>query len=492
MEILTEIVRKLNKAEVGLLNSYYKTLTESRAEKRLELLNLLMSGMDIDDAEAARIIYKKKPDAAFSHLKERLKKDILSIVLLQDPDKKFEVPSRKAKFAVRKYLMEGELLISRGISSEGIRILKKAAKIADRFELVAEQILIEDLLRDHVGYNAGLQEFENYSQNIEDNLFILNELLYSKHELKKLTLANLYKANKSRDYKDIASETLVKLRESYNRTNSAHIGYWYYKTAVSYYLAIREYEQALIFANNFLILVEEEEAVFSKANIAGINMNIAVILLNLDRASEAVEFAMTAVENFKSGLINELVALEVLFFTYFRSKQYEECAFVLNKGLKHKKIKSNEFVEAKWKYFRANLDVINGRYDLAMKTLTQHTELSKDKSGYLIGFKILEIIVIVEEDLRDWYEYRLEALKKLLQRQKDKNVARAKLIYSILYNLVRQGFDFDITYEAKRDEFKKLIDAKGEYYWDCLGYEVIKFDQWFLSKCKNQGKIEAA
>ena len=488
MQILTEIISKLNKAEVALLNSYYRTLAESRSSKRQELLELLLSGeTDIDDEEAAKIIYGKAPDAAFSHLKERLKNDILGIILLQDPERKFSVPSRQAKFTVRKRLMEGELLLSRGISGEGIKILKKAAKLAAKFELVAEQILIEDLIRDHLGFKIGLAEFEKYSQNIEDNIFILTEILYSKHELKKLTLSNLFKANRKKGYKDIAAETLVKLRESYNRTNSPHIGYWYYKTAVSYYLAIREFKQALVFANNFLILVEEEIAIQSDSNIAGINMNIAVILLNLKRPEEAIEFAMTAVEHFKTGLINELVALEVLFYAYLRSYQYDQCAYVLKTAFKHKKIKSNKFVLAKWNFLRANYDVMTGNFDDALKELSKHTSLSKDKSGWLLGFKILEIIAIVEAGLNDWFEYRLEAFKKLLQRQKGNNIHREKLIYSILYNLVRQNYNFDITYEAKIDDFKKLIDAKGDYYWNSNSYEVIKFDEWFLSKCKKYG-----
>ena len=84
----------------------------------------------------------------------------------------------------------------------------------------------------------------------------------------------------------------------------------------------------------------------------------------------------------------------------------------------------------------------------------------------------------------DMIEFRIEALRKLLQRQKDKNITRVKTIFSILSTFTKTGASYKKTYLKEKANFELLIQQEDAYNWDPLGFEVIRFDAWFLSKFK--------
>jgi hypothetical protein len=108
--------------------------------------------------------------------------------------------------------------------------------------------------------------------------------------------------------------------------------------------------------------------------------------------------------------------------------------------------------------------------------------LNKDKSGWLLGLRMLELLIMVEIGDFEWFDFKLENFRKLLQRQKEENVQRSKVIFNVLKTLSKMDFDYFDTLEKEDKNIKLLEEAENELQWDPKGFEVIRFDDWIKSK----------
>ena len=61
----------------------------------------------------------------------------------------------------------------------------------------------------------------------------------------------------------------------------------------------------------------------------------------------------------------------------------------------------------------------------------------------------------IEKNDFEWFDFKLENFRKLLQRQKEENIQRSKVIFNILKTLSKSEFDY---FETLEKEQKK--DAK--------------------------------
>lgn len=483
MKTLVPLIKVLRPGEVRLVKHFLKLETNAEVKKRLQLFELIVSGKVDTDKKALKKLYKtEKNNSAFSHLKERLRKDVLNVLFLQDASKKFSTKYANAEFECRRNFIQADILIARGAYNEGAQLLEKALEKAKKFELPIESILMEQLLRKMYHRIKSLKTLELYNQNIQKNIRFLEDLNKVEEFSNILAVPRLFKANPKFTSDEYKKEMIVELDKMYKRTNSAKIGFWYYMTANDYYSNQREFDEALKHNLSFLELIKNEPAVYSSANWAGANGYVAENFINTHAYEDAIGYAQIAVRNFKKDGINEFNALEVLFFAFYRSYQFEEAENILNKVFVHQRLKANAFYHAKWLYLRACLEFSKHEFSKALKTLNEITELNKDKSGWLLGLRMLELLIMVEKRDFDWFDFKLENFRKLLQRQKLENIQRSKVIFNVLKTLSKTEFDFFETMEKEKENIRLLEEAQNEFYWDPKGFEVIRFDDWLKSK----------
>ena len=125
---------------------------------------------------------------------------------------------------------------------------------------------------------------------------------------------------------------------------------------------------------------------------------------------------------------------------------------------------------------------VKGDLDAAHDFLAASDELTKDKTGWFVGFKLLLIYITFEQKDYYWLEFQLESFRKLLQRNKEANFARAKVIHKIAQALLKVGGDFKKIKQTNDKDLQLLIGEEGDMAWDPTGYEVVRFDEWFLKK----------
>ncbi|MCB9500286.1 MAG: hypothetical protein H6690_03450, partial [Erysipelotrichaceae bacterium] len=179
---------------------------------------------------------------------------------------------------------------------------------------------------------------------------------------------------------------------------------------------------------------------------------------------------------------NELLVKEYQFLVLSQLGRGDEYLNCLNFALKHNVLNKSKFEAGKWTYYHAIYLFKQKKFSEALLELQKENELLKDKSGWLFGHKLLEIMCYMELEEFDMIEFRIEALRKLLQRQKDKNISRVKTIFSILSTFTKTGASYKKTYAKEKKNFDLLINAINPYNWDPLGFEVVRFDSWFTKK----------
>lgn len=478
MKTLTQIVKVLKPSEVRLIRSFYKVQPNGEVKRRLELFELVKSGKATTDVEAARAIYKCEPNSAFSHLKNRLQKDVLNILLLKEGSKKYETRYAQSIFDCRRMLIEGQILIERGAYKAGEVVLLKAKELADEFELFAEAILINDILRTNIGIRKGEQAYINFGPVIEENLDKLKKYLVVKDQYYRFNFSSQSKKNVEQHLKSLIGAALSDAEDFYSTTQAATIGFYYNYLGIFYGHLFKDFDLASKYAKDYLKLVLNNPSISSQTRIGSANLQIASIATNKANYDEALEFAKNAKENFITGLFNELQAIEVMFITAFHKQDFTFAQSIWDMAVVHPKYKSNKQTPAKWEYFKANLLFADGQYKQASVMLMKETELTKDKAGWLMGYRILELMCAIEQGDYDIIDYRAESFKKLIQRQKEENVERPRTILKVLSTFVKMGGDVKKTFAEEKTNIELLQKGEGEYWWDPMGFELIRFDGW--------------
>lgn len=476
---LTQIIDILKPGEVRLIRNFYRIQSNGEIKQRLKLFDLIKTKGVTDDQQACKIIYDCPPNSAYSHLKARLQKDILSLLLVQEGSKRYETPYAQAVFDCRRMIIEGQMLIERGAYDIGVKVLTKADKLAKKYELYNEDVTIADILRSHLGIKRGLKAYNKYNADIEQMADKMIKLLQSRDYYHRLMVPNLFQKNREQHFSDYSVDALAQLGKYYKETRSGKIGFYYWHLKVYHHQIHKEMPLALDAAQSLLKLLEKTPAIHSNSRVASANFQIAAISAYMGKYADAFKSATKAHSMAVKGLMNELAALEMMFLTAFQAGKYKEAQTIVNKAKAHPKIKANKLIPAKWDYYQAYLLFVSGKYEEASRMLWNYNELYKDKAGWLLGLRILELMCMVQQDELEIMDFRTESFRKLIQRQKSENVQRVKDMVKVMESYVRQGGNKEKTLKKEARRLSLLRSGEGNYQWDPLGFELIRFDEWF-------------
>ncbi|HEU4717106.1 MAG TPA: hypothetical protein VFU15_04705, partial [Bacteroidia bacterium] len=287
------------------------------------------------------------------------------------------------------------------------------------------------------------------------------------------------------EYVKKGENVMLELSSISDASHSSRIRFFRNLAAINYHSAAHDFEKAEKFAGQLLSSVEKDRIVLSRSNRAGANMELANVYLNMGKYDRAVEYATKAAGLFKTGMINQLNAYILLFFSYFRNKQFSEAEDVLRMSQNHRLVKHriNPMMHSRVHLLRAAFTFFQGDVEQSSRILNRNTEPDRDKDGWMPGFYMLDLLILMEKKAVELASYRLEAFRKMIRRyQVCQREMRLPVITSILKDIVKNDFDFRNVLPAHEPEIKKLSEAREQYYWNPAGYEVIRFDEWLMRK----------
>jgi hypothetical protein len=484
MKELHQLVKSLNEREVKAYKRFFNLDDEGEeATKKSELFNIIREHNVRTDREACKRIYGTLPNSAFSHLKKRVRDDILNTLLLLDKTEQAERTDFSTQLRLcSRYILEAWILFRKGLVSPGVQSLKRARHIAYKYDLNFQKVYVNDLLRAYFGYNYGLDIFKKLTDELNKELDSLQKLITAKELNEKVFLPNMFFKNKINEYKEYARQTAETLKQYSETSESANLKYQYWQAAIYNAEINNDYQSALVFASEMLEGVKTIPGLHSNARLSNGYLQIANVQLHLQQFAEAEENLQASLKVLRPVSVNVLISLEYSFLCNFHLGNFEVCNERTERAFNHPRFKTSEFTIAKWQYYKAALEFVQKRYNNVFPFLSKDSLIKKDSSGWLLGHKLLEIMTLIELKDFEKVDFRVESLRQLLFRNKDKKITRAKACLQILSTFVRTGYEWKRTLALEAKLVTKLEKAEGDYEWSPTSFEVTRFEKWLTSK----------
>lgn len=485
MDSLRSLIKVLRPSEKKLLRHYYSRITNSEDKLRLKLFNLIERGK-VSDKESALANLKHPGGASFSHLKSRLKNDILNILLLQETNKRFAQLNRAAELECRKKVAQSHVLLLRGAQMEGLKILKKALALAERFELFGEKLQMNHLLREYSAGSAPASELERLNTEIKKDLKRYEVLLYVEEQSVLLASPEMGKRLRAKSNEKKYIQLIDDLGKLYKKHKVARIGFWYFMAATEYHTTRRNYEKVLELGLNFLKLVEKSPAVRSKNNRAGVNQMVGFAQIELRNFEQSISHLSVAEKLFPAAGFNRLQCLQFLAISELASGRYIDSLQTAEKAFSHPRIEAREQLLPRWLFIKACVEFLRGDANTSFKTLNRDGYLVKQQDEWNIQYRLLEMLQLIEMGDEEWLDFKLDATRKFLTRHKKLDTPRVRAAIDLIGNLLRKEFDFGEISENNHQLLKLCLDESDGYEWSPTGAEIVRFDTWIRNKIPNQ------
>lgn len=479
MENLKTLIKSLSPGEEKLVRHFYKLRGFGEYRKREQLFDALLYDQVKSEAALAGLAGYDATNSSFHNLKSRLKSDIVCVLLMQESSCKFNTQYAQAMFSCRRSLLTGEILLSRGVYQEGISLLRKAAKIAEKYELYAERIITEDALRNHYAGSNDIDELYSGTETIDDNYRLLGQMMSSKKKLYQTVFPQ--SGMFAEDAPHYGSEEMLnELEVIGNSSDSKRVSFYSKLSRLNLLHTSGDLPRAVNCALDLLQDVENNPVIMSAANQGGIHLELANMYLRMHEFDKSELHAQKALELFKKGMLNHMRAATLVFYAQVHSERYDVAATTLTEVLN-----SRCLLEPQYELLKQRLNLVAAWFAFAMNNVNESAKrfkncgaLVKEKGAWCHGYCILEILLLAEKGSVEAAGYKLDAFRKQIARaKKDANINRSLLIVAIMKQLVRSGNDYSETSRIASKEIVQLIDPAYGATWDPTGYEIVPFER---------------
>lgn len=431
-------------------------IRNSAISKKSLLLDFFIHKPGLSDSEYSSLIYKDPDSTAYSQLKKRVKEELEELLLLLKPRAQNE--EIRKRIECTELLLQSQVLLGRGLKSEGAKVLEKSLKKAIEGDFADLTLSIFDICQrfklEDVLSKKDLPELE---QVIKSHLQILINQHYTqerKHGTyeKNMHLSQiLHQLNFDRKNWGL----IATIRQSISEKNFAKAS-----------SLIQDSESN--FLNSDGQKEVSEEFYFAKLQV----------LLQTEKYREVLQNSNQLHTKFVLSLENQINLAQKEWVALFHLQRYEEALEILKKRL----IPHSPELMGRWKYWES---VILFKQKFLKRALLLAHECQSDlknSPNYYLGSKMLELMILFDQNDQDWLEYKMDNLRKLVCRWKGKISLRIEASFILFQELQRH-----LPFESKADlvqsnHFRMLRFGVDAYAWNPLDYELIRYDQWFSEK----------
>lgn len=457
MESLNQLLDSCSLPEKMQLVEYAK-IKNPPSSKKLTLMKLLVSQPGLTDAEYSHQIYQKAECAAYFQLKKRVKDEFQELLMLLKPSccKK----ETQLHIECSELLFKSQLILARGIRSEGAKLLEKGLKMAIKYSLhdliltiystatrfdLGEILNKNDLPELEIAVKSHLRllmrknyaQIENQKKAKNQHLKIMiSQLRYSQNSW--LILDEINQSIQKKAYKTAWCQ--VTEAESIGISDTAH------KT-----------KEELLIAKMSILLAQRE---FSKL---------------LDACNDTIDTSSFSSENSLRLALTHWYAL-------FHLNKLEDAFYILKNNL----LKSETNQPALWSYLEAFIKFKQQKFKAALKQIHTCQKDLKCLPDYYLGSKMLEMMILFDQNDQDWLEYKIENFRKLIARKKGTINTRISHGFQLLIKLQKTHFS-PVQIDLAQDPILiNLHDEKEGLEWNPDAFELIRYDSWVLSTLKRR------
>lgn len=427
----------------------------SNQSKKYQLLKIFVEKPRLKDSEVSRLIYGEKECSAYFQLKKRVKEELENLLPFLNNSFPDEI---KTRIRCSELLLQSQVMLARGLHTEGAQLLEKSFKKAIEGDFPDLILSIFDTSQ-RFGVNEVIckEDLPELELVIKSHLQILVNQYHPKPEDRAKCEKNAH------------------LRQILSQLNSERKN-WEMVATIRQAITNQNFEDAKT-------LILESESSFSE---------------NSDERDVYEEFLLTkqqfllqtgqynqVIQNFKllnTSLIqsreNNLELAQYQWYALFHQDRLDDATSLLKKSL----VRWCPELSPKWKYWEAFLLFRQKSFKNSLRLVHECQQELKSFPNYYLGSKMLELMILFDQNEVDWLDYKVENLRKLIHRWRGKISARIDSAFHILYGIqtkVPTNFAEDL---GKNEHLLKLQDGKGIYNWNPIDFELIRYDGWISGR----------
>jgi len=419
----------------------------------------------------------------YARLKTSMLND-LSVAMLTDPvtEERFPLFMQK-QFMVNRLLIAARRLVTLGEIELGTELFRRASGEAKRYELLFERLQADYYFSTHMGIAKGVSVYNKYSESFNLSLLLVQDVFRAEDLNKRVTIMATKKGARM-SAKSVKAH-LDELTLIYHRSRLDKVGYFYHFTYLYYYQLINDYQNAMSHAFQMLEMVTKSPAIKSDLRQGNAYIQLADLHVQMEEFDQGEALSQKSVAFFNKRSINHFIAHETLFLAQLNLRRFDDAQSTIDYMLKFKSIEQYSFRKNKWLLFSAMVSFARSDYAVALRKLLQVGELQQDKDGWNLGMRLYEILALIQADELDRIEYRMETLRKTLEALK---LTRKQERISIIYRILQLGRrkDFKVLTPEEIHLLKELEATEEPMRWNPTGFEVIRFDTWYLTQVKRK------
>lgn len=489
LELLLDLINSLSRSEMELARKHLKAYASNYTANRNKMFRLfdLIGNKGLTDFDAIKKKTAPKiTENSFNRLIKRTMDKIQESLILDINIKRKDVFSEtfQVRFEVRKQLIKGQILRSKGLIVLAKKVINSVIKRTKIYELYDELIEALFYLQGISSSSLSMKEFAIAKEEIEFFENCRKRLQEAKSMHQDYQINAYSKASNTENYKLLEEYTSI-LNQSSKETNSANIFSYYYLLRMEKHYISGEIDEEIQIGLKFLKLLKSNKAIYSKQRIAAIYSNLSNTVFSACNFKLNYLFSKQSIFWSKSNPgVNTIIAYQNQIRSLFFIGSYIDCLNHIYALEKLPVLKKHSFYLSQVSYFKANTFFALGEFQSADNELYNLGEIEKDKEGWNLWIRIMRILCSIELMRHNLIDYDVESFRKYLQRTSKQYEVRKrnKLILSVLIELDRSNYDFNITANKKEKELSLLASTAEEYKWEPKSPENILFHDWFKAK----------
>ncbi|HSF55952.1 MAG TPA: hypothetical protein VLA71_19510 [Algoriphagus sp.] len=428
----------------------------STQSKKYQLLKIFVEKPGLKDNDICSLIYGERDSAAYFQLKKRVKEELEELFpLLNTNSFSGEI---KTKIRCSELLLQSQVMLARGLHFEGAKLLEKSLKKAIEGDFPDLILSIFDTSQ-RFGVNEVIrkEDLPELELVIKSHLQILVNQHHPKLEDRAKCEKNAY------------------LGQILNQLNSERKN-WGLVANIRQSIACQNFEEAKT-------LILESESSFSENSderdvYEEFFLTKQQFLLQTGQYQDVIQNCKLQNTSLIQSRENSLELAQYQWYALFHQDQLEEASSLLKKSL----VRWCPELSPKWKYWEAFLLFRQKSFKNALRLVHECQQELKGLPNYYLGSKMLELMILFDQNEVDWLDYKVENLRKLIHRWKGKISVRIDCAFHVLHGIqtkVPTNFMDDL---AKNQHLQKLQDGKGIYNWNPIDFELIRYDGWISNR----------
>ncbi|GMQ25634.1 hypothetical protein Aoki45_23160 [Algoriphagus sp. oki45] len=423
----------------------------STQSKKYQLLKEYIHFPNQEDKVYCRRLYSTESKSAFVQLKKRVKEDIYEMIPCLGSSLKIngEVQDR---ITCTSLLLQSQHLLSRGLEKAGSKTLEKSLKTAVEADLPDLILCVFDTARrfgvEGVIHSKDLPQLELI---VKSHL----QILVNRH-LEQSTPISCQNVELGLVLRHLTTEQKQ----------------WEYLSMIRKALSNKDLDKAED-------LQKESAELFEKNKTSEeINQELTLIqqqiLIHTGKFKEVIQHYKSMDSSRFLSSENRLEHIQYQWLALYYLGRLEEAQALLKKSLS----KFNPELNSKWKYWEACLHFRMNSFKSALKLIHDCQPQLKYSPNFYLGSKMLELMILFDQNDLDWLDYKIENLRKLISRWTGKINPRIEGGFKLFSKIQRKNVEDSAIQIIGNEEMTNLVQARGSYFWDPTDFELVRFDAW--------------